>query len=95
MKRQPVTTWIRKYCLSIEGEYRIPNTCIVALKGGMHENIFLFTPYEWLSASRKTLVKLKVRAKKLLEKGDTALQVTKTVTANAAKPQILRELFKV
>ena len=42
LKRQPITTWIMKYCLSIEGEYRIPNTCIVALKGGMNANIMLF-----------------------------------------------------
>lgn len=48
-----------------------------------------------MSGSQKTLTKLKVQAKKLYEQGNTGLQVARTVKANAAKPQLLRELFKV
>ena len=48
-----------------------------------------------LLGSQNTLTKLKVKAKKLFEQGNTGLQVAKTVKANAAKPQLLRELFKV
>jgi hypothetical protein len=93
LRRQAVTTWIIKYCLTIEGDYRVPNSCIIALKGGMNEDVMLFI--KSLSGSQKTLSKLRVQAKRLFEQGNTGLQVAKTVKANAAKPQIVQELFKV
>jgi len=48
-----------------------------------------------LSGTQKTLTKLKVQANKLYEQKNTGLQVARTVKANAAKPELLRELFKV
>lgn len=42
LKRQAVTRWIKKYCMSIEGQYTIPGVCIVALKGGMNNAVNQF-----------------------------------------------------
>jgi len=59
----------------------------------MNEDTTLFI--KSLSGTWKTLSKLKTQAKIQFEQSNTGLQVAKTVKANAAKPQILRELFKV
>ncbi len=93
LKRQHLTSWIIKYCLSIDGVYMIPTSCIIALKGGVYKAVILFTKY--LLGSKKTLSILKMKTKTLFKQSNTGLQVVKAVKGNATKPQILRELFKV